>query len=212
MKIYEFRRAPNPRRVQMFLAEKKIEVETIQINVRSGENRESNYLSINPKSGVPALQLDDGTVITESMAICRYFDAIQPEPFLFGESAEEKGLVEMWNRKIEIEGMNPVGEGLRNSSEAFKDKAVPDPRVTKQIPELAERGIMLANRFLDDINKKLKQSQYVAGDNFSMADINLFVLLDFASWIKDIPTEDHGSLIKWKELVSSRESAKIFES
>ena len=178
MKIYEFRRAPNPRRVQMFLAEKNIDVEYVQVIVRNGENRESDYLNINPKSGVPALQLDNGNVISESMAICRYFDAIQPEPFLFGETPEEKGLVEMWNRKIEIEGMNPVGECLRNSSEAFKDRAVPDPRVTKQIPELADRGSMLANRFLDDINERLSKNKYVAGENFSMADINLYVFLD----------------------------------
>tara|TARA_Y100001936_G_scaffold253149_1_gene316076 strand:+ start:10371 stop:11009 length:639 start_codon:yes stop_codon:yes gene_type:complete len=212
MKIYEFRRAPNPRRVQMFLVEKNIDIEYVQVNVRNGENRESEYLAINPKSGVPALQLDNGNVISESMAICRYFDAIQPEPFIFGNSPEERGLVEMWNRKIEIEGMNPVGECLRNSSEAFKDKAVPDPRVTKQIPELAERGKMLGNRFLGDIDKKLSESKYVTGENFSMADINLYVFLDFASWIKVIPNDEHQNLLKWKELVSKRESAKVFES
>ena len=212
MRIYEFKRAPNPKRVQMFLSEKKIDIEYVQVNVRSGENRESNYLSINPKSGVPALQLDNGVIISESMAICRYFDAIQPEPYLFGETPEERGLVEMWNRRIEIEGINSVGDCLRNSSEAFKDKAVPDPRVTQQIPELAERGRMLANRFLDDINNKLKNSEYVAGNQFSMADINLFVLLDFASWIKVTPTNNHVNLIKWKEVVSSRESAKVFEN
>ncbi|PPR16492.1 MAG: hypothetical protein CFH33_00635 [Alphaproteobacteria bacterium MarineAlpha9_Bin3] len=212
MKIYEFRRAPNPRRVQMFLVEKNIDIEYVQVNVRNGENRESEYLAINPKSGVPALQLDNGNVISESMAICRYFDAIQPEPFIFGNSPEERGLVEMWNRKIEIEGMNPVGECLRNSSDAFKDKAVPDPRVTKQIPELAERGKMLGNRFLGDIDKKLSESKYVTGENFSMADINLYVFLDFASWIKVIPNDEHQNLLKWKELVSKRESAKVFES
>lgn len=212
MKIYEFRRAPNPRRVQMFLVEKNIDIEYVQVNVRNGENRESEYLAINPKSGVPALQLDNGNVISESMAICRYFDAVKPEPFIFGNTPEERGLVEMWNRKIEIEGMNPVGECLRNSSEAFKDRAVPDPRVTKQIPELAIRGSMLANRFLDDIDKKLSESEYVAGKNFSMADINLYVFLDFASWVKVIPNDDHKNLIKWRELVSKRESAKVFES
>ncbi len=212
MKIYEFRRAPNPRRVQMFLVEKNIDIEYVQVNVRNGENRESEYLAINPKSGVPALQLDNGNVISESMAICRYFDAVKPEPFIFGNTPEERGLVEMWNRKIEIEGMNPVGECLRNSSEAFKDRAVPDPRVTKQIPELAIRGSMLANRFLDDIDKKLSESEYVAGKNFSMADINLYVFLDFASWVKVIPNDDHKNLLKWKESVSKRESAKVFES
>ena len=212
MKIYEFRRAPNPRRVQMFLAEKKIEIEYIQVDVTKGENRESDYLSINPKGGVPALELDDGMIITESMAICRYFDALQPKPYLFGETPEEKGSIEMWNRKIEIEGMNAIGDCLRNSSEAFKDRAVADPRVTKQIPELAERGKMLANRFLDDINNKLKISKYVAGEDFSMADINLFVLLNFASWVKVIPTENHENLITWKESVNTRESAKVFES
>ena len=212
MKIYEFRRAPNPRRVQMFLTEKNIDVEYVQVNVRNGENRESDYLNINPKSGVPALQLDNGNVISESMAICRYFDAIQPEPYLFGETPEEKGLVEMWNRKIEIEGMNPVGECLRNSSEAFKDRAVPDPRVTKQIPELAERGSMLANRFLGDINERLSKNKYVAGENFSMADINLYVFLDFASWVKVKPTDEHTDLLKWKDLIDTRESSKVFEN
>ena len=212
MKIYEFKRAPNPRRVQMFLAEKNIQVEYVQVDVRNGENRESDYLEINPKSGVPALQLDNGNVISESMAICRYFDAIQPEPYLFGETPEEKGLVEMWNRKIEIEGMNPVGECLRNSSEAFKDRAVPDPRATKQIPELAERGSMLANRFLGDINERLSKNKYVAGENFSMADINLYVFLDFASWVKVIPTDEHTDLLRWKDLIDTRESSKVFES
>ena len=212
MKIYEFRRAPNPRRVQMFLAEKNIDVEYVQVNVRNGENRESDYLNINPKSGVPALQLDNGNVISESMAICRYFDAIQPEPYLFGETPEEKGLVEMWNRKIEIEGMNPVGECLRNSSEAFKDRAVPDPRITKQIPELAERGSMLANRFLGDINERLSKNKYVAGENFSMADINLYVFLDFASWVKVKPTDEHTDLLRWKDLIDTRESSKVFEN
>ena len=212
MKIYEFRRAPNPRRVQMFLTEKNIDVEYVQVNVRNGENRESDYLNINPKSGVPALQLDNGNVISESMAICRYFDAIQPEPYLFGETPEEKGLVEMWNRKIEIEGMNPVGECLRNSSEAFKDRAVPDPRVTKQIPELAERGSMLANRFLGDINERLSKNKYVAGENFSMADINLYVFLDFASWVKVKPTDEHTDLLRWKDLIDTRESSKVFEN
>jgi len=212
MKIYEFRRAPNPRRVQMFLVEKNIDIEYVQVNVRNGENRESEYLAINPKSGVPALQLDNGNVISESMAICRYFDAVKPEPFIFGNTPEERGVVEMWNRKIEIEGMNPVGECLRNSSEAFKDRAVPDPRVTKQIPELAIRGSMLANRFLDDIDKKLSESEYAAGKNFSMADINLYVFLDFASWVKVITNDDHKNLLKWKESVSKRESAKVFES
>ncbi len=212
MKIYEFRRAPNPRRVQMFLAEKKIDIEYVQVNVRAGENRENNYLNINPKSGVPALQLDNGTVISESMAICRYFDALQPEPYIFGETPEQRGLVEMWNRKVEIEGMNPIGECLRNSSEAFIDRAVADPRATKQIPDLAVRGSMLGNRFLDDMNKRLEETKYVAGSNFSMADINLYVFLDFASWVKVIPNENHKNIIKWKELVSSRESTKVFEN
>ena len=212
MKIYEFKRAPNPRRVQMFLAEKNIQVEYVQVDVRNGENRENDYLEINPKSGVPALQLDNGNVISESMAICRYFDAIQPEPFLFGETPEQKGLVEMWNRKIEIEGMNPVADCLRNSSEAFKDRAVPDPRITKQIPELAERGSMLANRFLGDINERLSKNKYVTGENFSMSDINLYVFLDFASWVKVKPTDEHTDLLRWKDLIDTRESSKVFEN
>ena len=212
MKIYEYKIAPNPLRVQMFLSEKDINVETVQVDVRNGENRKEEYLSINPKGGVPSLALDDGTVITESIAICRYFEAIKPEPSLFGNTPEEKGLIEMWSRRTDIEGISSVADALRNFSENFKDRAVPDPRETKQIPELAKRGVMLANRYLDDANEKLEKSEYLAGDKFSMADINLYVLLYFANWVKVKPKKEHTNLIRWKELVSKRESAKVFEN
>ena len=212
MKIYEYKIAPNPLRVQMFLSEKDINVETIQVDVRNGENRKEEYLSINPKGGVPSLALDDGTVITESIAICRYFEAIKPEPSLFGNTPEEKGLIEMWSRRTDIEGISSVADALRNFSENFKDRAVPDPRETKQIPELAKRGVMLANRYLDDANEKLEKSEYLAGDKFSMADINLYVLLYFANWVKVRPTDEHTDLLRWKDLIDTRESTKVFEN
>ena len=211
MKLYEYKAAPNPLRVQMFLVEKDINVDTIQIDVRSGENRKEKYLTINPKGGVPSLELDNGTIITESLAICRYFEALQPDPPLFGKNPEENGLIEMWQRKTDIEGISSVGDALRNFSENFKDRAVADPRETKQIPELAERGVMLANRFLGDANNQLAKYEYLAGDNFSMADINLYVLLYFANWVKVKPTEEHSGLIRWKELIDKRESTKVFE-
>jgi len=211
MKLYEYKAAPNPLRVQMFLVEKGINVDTIQIDVRSGENRKEKYLTINPKGGVPSLELDNGTIITESLAICRYFEALQPDPPLFGKNPEENGLIEMWQRKTDIEGISSVGDALRNFSENFKDRAVADPRETKQIPELAERGVMLANRFLGDANNQLGKCEYLAGDNFSMADINLYVLLYFANWVKVKPTEEQSGLIRWKELIDKRESTKVFE-
>jgi len=211
MKLYEYKAAPNPLRVQMFLAEKGITIETIQIDVRSGENRKEKYLSINPKGSVPSLELDNKTIITESIAICRYFEAVQPEPALFGKTAEEKGLIEMWQRKTDIEGITSVGDALRNFSENFKDRAVADPRETKQIPELAKRGVILANRYLDDANTQLSKTEYLAGNSFSMADINLYVMLYFANWVKVQPSEEHTNLLRWKDLISKRESINVFE-
>jgi glutathione S-transferase len=137
MKLYDFAPAPNPRRVRIFLAEKGIEVPTEQVDLRARAQHEPAFVARNPSATVPVLELDDGTCISESVAICRYFEALQPEPPLMGEGAREQALVEMWQRRMEIDGMMAAGEAFRNATPGFKDRALAGTAPVAQIAELA---------------------------------------------------------------------------
>ncbi len=208
MKLYDFELAPNPRRVRMYLAEKGIEVPTVQVNLRQGEQFREDFKAGNPTLIVPALVLDDGTLVTETMAICRYFEAVQPNPPLFGSTPREQALVEMWSRRAELEGFLAVAEALRNSLERFKDRALPGPRNYSQIPALVERGKARVRAFFDDLDRRLADSAYVAGETFSVADITAFVTVEFAGWVEEKPRAEHRHLGRWHALVAARPSAK----
>ena len=208
MKLYDFELAPNPRRVRMYLAEKSIEVPTEQVNLRQGQQFHEGFKAENPTLIVPALVLDDGTLITETMAICRYFEAEHPSPSLFGTSPREQALVEMWSRRAELEGFLAVAEALRNSLERFKDRALPGPRNYAQIPALVERGKARVQAFFDDLDRRLADSPYVAGEGFSVADITAFVTVEFAGWVEEKPREEHRHLKRWHALIAARPSAK----
>lgn len=208
MKLYDFAPAPNPRRVRIFLAEKGIPVETVQINLRSREHFEDSFKAKVPQVIVPCLELDDGTILTESMAICRYFEAVQPQPALFGKSPLEIGTIEMWNRRVELDGILAAADALRNSAERMKDRGATGPVNYPQIPELAARGKARAAAFFDVLDERLAKSTYVAGDAYSMADINALVMVDFAGWVDVKPTAAQRNLARWHTLVSARPSAK----
>ena len=208
MKLYDFELAPNPRRVRMYLAEKGISVPTVQVNLRQGEQFREDFRAENPTLIVPALLLDDGRLITETMAICRYFEAVQPQPPLFGDTPRAQALVEMWSRRAELEGFLAVAEALRNSLERFKDRALPGPRNYAQIPALVERGKARVQAFFDDLEQRLADSPYVAGETFSVADITAFVTVEFAGWVEEKPREEHQHLRRWHALVAARPSAK----
>ena len=208
MTLYDFAPAPNPRRVRIFLAEKGIQVETVQVNLRSREHFDDAFRGKVPQLIVPALELDDGTILTESTAICHYFEALQPQPALFGKSPLEVGTIEMWNRRIEIDGFLAAADALRNSSERMKDRAVAGPVNYAQIPELAQRGKARAAAFFDVLDERLAKSTYVAGDAYSMADINALVMVDFSGWVDVKPTPAQTHLARWHALVSARPSAK----
>ena len=207
MKLYDMRVAPNPRRVRVYLAEKGIEVPRVEINIRAGENLQPAFLAINPRGVLPTLELDDGTVIDESTAICRYFEALQPEPALFGRTALEVAQVESWNRRVEFDAGQAVIDAFRNSYPPYADRAVPGRSGTPAIPALVERGQARLAEFFPFIDARLAQSEFVAGDAFSFADISLLCITDFARALKMAVPEDMPHFQRWHATVSARPSA-----
>src|SRR5215475_6687114 len=173
MKLYDGGRAPNPRRVRIFLAEKGIEIPLETIDLSALEHKTEAFAAINPLQRLPALELDDGTVITESIAICRYFEGLRPEPPLFGRGALEEALVEMWNRRMDLHLLSTVSNVFRHSHPAMKHLEVP------QLPEWAEVNKPRVMEFLGILNEELADQLYVVGDHFSVADITGLVAIDF---------------------------------
>ncbi len=209
MKLYDMGLAPNPRRVRIFLAEKGISVETQEIDIPSGGNLAPEFLAVNPRGVVPTLVLDDGSILDESMAICRYFEVLHPEPPLFGRTAIEQATIESWQRQCEFDGMFSVAAIFRNRAPHFKMRAVPGatPPIA-QSAELAERGGVLTAHFLDRLETRLRASPFVGGDAYSVADITAMVVLDFARWVKVQVPEGNAATLAWYAAVSARPSAK----
>jgi len=201
MKLYDSAFAPNPRRVRIFLAEKGISVPTEQVDIAKAANRQPGYLAKNPLGGIPILELDDGTVIAESVAICRYFEETQPSPPLMGTDAKDRALVEMWQRRMEFEIALPIMQVFRNTHAFFKGR----------IPQVAEYGEVCrkaAESRLRWMDEELAGRDFVAGERYSIADITLLVGIDFGrpSNIRIAP--EQKNLQRWHDAVSSRPSAK----
>lgn len=199
--------APSPRRVRVFLAEKGIEIPRVEINIRAGENLEPAFLAVNPRGVLPTLQLEDGTVIDESVAICRYFEELRPDPPLMGRTALEKALTECWLRRVEFDAGQPVMDAFRNSYPPYAERAVPGKAGTRAIPELAERGKARLAEFYTFIDRRLAESEYVAGPVFSIADIALLCIADFARAVKLPPPDGLEHFARWHAAVSARPSA-----
>ncbi|MDB2584690.1 glutathione S-transferase [Alphaproteobacteria bacterium] len=206
--FYDYAAAPSPRRARIFLAEKGIEVENVQIDMGTAEQLSEAYRQINPACTVPALKLEDGTVLTENMGIAAWAEAVQPKPALLGETPTEKGLVSTWNAKVEFEGLFAIAEILRNTSKGMKDRATTGPVNYPQIPELAERGQQRLGHFFNTLNDRLEGREFVAIDRFSLADISALVVVDFAKWVRVEPAPEHTNIHKWYAAVSSRPSTK----
>lgn len=207
MKLYDMRVAPNPRRVRIFLAEKGIEVPCVEINIRAGENLTPEFRAVNPRGVLPTLQLEDGTVIDESTAICRYFEELQPDPPLMGRTPLEKATIECWTRRVEFDAGQPVMDAFRNSFPPYAERAVPGRSGLKAIPELVERGKARLEDFYAFIDPRLAESEYVAGPAFSIADITLLCIADFARAVKLPTPEGREHFARWHAQVSARPSA-----
>ncbi|MEQ8823157.1 MAG: glutathione S-transferase family protein [Filomicrobium sp.] len=208
MKLYEFNPAPNPRRVRMFLAEKGIKVDMEQVDIFKGENLSPEYRAINPRGMIPTLVFDDGSFIDETMAICRYFEAEQPEPSLFGKTPREQGAVESWVRRIEHDGIAQAAYVIRNSNPAFENRGVAGLDDCPQIPDLVERGRKGLTKFFKTLDDQLAKNEFIAGSNYSAADINALCAVDFAEFVGVTVPEDLTHLSAWRQKVTARESSK----
>jgi glutathione S-transferase len=202
MKLYDGGRAPNPRRVKIYLAEKGLTVPMEQVDLGQMAQKSPEFTAINPLQRVPALQLDDGTIITESIAICRYFEALNPEPPMFGQGAQDIAIVEMWQRRVELHLLMQVAHVFRNSHPAMKEMEVP------QVPAWAEANKPRVMEFLTLLDRGLKDRRFVEGDRYTVADITALVGIDFMKPAKLIVPDELTGLKRWHAEVSARPSAK----
>jgi glutathione S-transferase len=209
MKFYDCGTAPSPRRARIYIAEKGLDIETIEVDLRNGEQMSPAFRAINSNCTVPVLVLDDGSTLTSTAGIRNYLEAAHPEPSLTGISAAEKGRVADIQWRVEMEGMLAMSEALRNSAPRMKERALTGAVDYEQIPALAERGKVRVQHFLDGVDALIGDKPFAAGDNYSVADIDLLVVIDFASWIKLGLPEGASNARRWHEAVSARPSAKL---
>ncbi len=204
--FYDFQRAPSPRRARIVLAEKGIAHEMRSVDLGTAEQLSDAYRAINPACTVPALVLDDGTVLTDNAGIAAWAEGIQPNPPLLGTTPTEKAAVASWNSKIEGECFAAIAEVLRNTSKGMVDRALPGPNNYPQIPELAERGRARLIHFLDRFEEHMHGRDWVATDSFSLADITAGVALDFAGWVKVEVNAGRPAVAAWREKLAQRPS------
>jgi glutathione S-transferase len=208
MKFYDCAVAPSPRRVRVFVAEKGITLPTIQVDLRKGEQFGEAFRAINPDCTVPVLELDDGRRLTDSVGICLYLEEMHPQPPLLGVDAADRAIVAEWQRRAERDGFSAVAEAFRNSTPAFKTRALPGADDYAQIPALVERGRARTQAFFKLMNARLAEREFVAGERYTIADITAMIAVDFAGWIKLTIPDDCPHLRRWHQAVAARPSAK----
>ncbi len=209
MIFYDCLTAPSPRRARIFLHEKQAPHEVVNIDLTKAEQLSDEFKLINPSCTVPVLKLDDGTLLTENSGIAAYLESAFPNPPLLGSTSAEKGLVAAWNSQIEFQGLYAVAEALRNSSPMMKGRAITGANNYDQIPELAERGKARLSVFFDKLDARLAGREFIAIDDFSIADISAVVAVDFARIIKMKPQDHHKNILRWRSDLSDRPSLSV---
>jgi len=211
MKLYDCKMAPNPRRVRIFIAEKGLQIPAVEVSIVDGENLKPDYLKVNPRGLLPVLELDDGTRLDETQAICRYLEETHPEPNLMGRTTLERAQIESWQRHMEFDGMTAVSEVIRNSIPVFSSRGLPGvTQPVAAIPALVERGTQSVKRFYDRLEQRLKESEYVGGSRFSIADITALCVVDVAKNRINLPIPaENKQTQRWYEAVAARPSAKV---
>ena len=201
MKLYDAKSAPNPRRARIFIAEKGLDIPTVQVDLNGKENHSPEFRAKNPLGGVPVLELDDGTCIAESVAICRYLEGVKPEPPLMGTNPKDRAIVEMWQRRMELEIFQPIANVFVHTHEWFKGRRA-------QVPEYGEacrKHVLSRMPWLDEV---LATRPYVAGDRYTIADITALCGVDWGRVTNTRIPAVCTNLLRWHELVSGRASAK----
>ena len=202
VRLYNHSQAPNPRRVRIFAAEKGIELSLEDVDVLAGQSRTPEFLAKNSSGGVPVLELDDGSYLSESVAICRFLEGLHPEPNLLGRDLREQAEIEMWNRRMELELFAAIGRTIQNTSPIFQGRF-------KQFPDYGEAQRIVVYQRLERMDRELNGHQFVAGDRFTIADITALVAIDIGGRLADIKiAPELAHLIRWHQMVSSRPSAK----
>ncbi len=207
--LYDCATAPSPRRARILLAEKGVAHATVNVDLAKGEQLGEAYRAINPLCTVPALQLDDGSILTDNAGIAAYVEARFPEPPLLGTSPADKAEIASWNWRAEFEGLMAIAEALRNSSPHMVNRALPGPVDYPQIPELAQRGVARLQQFLNHLDARLAGRDSVAASGFSIADITAAVAVDFARIVRVKPGEQHPNLNRWRAKIADRPAFKL---
>jgi len=207
--LYDCATAPSPRRARILLAEKGVAHDTVQVDLKSGEQLGEAYRRINPQCTVPALRTDEGLLLADNAAITAYVEARYPEPPLLGATPAEKAEIASWNWRVEFEGLLAIAEALRNSSPAMANRALPGAVDYPQIPALAERGLARVANFFALLNERLADRDYIAAGRFSVADITAVVAVDFARVVKQKPGDQHPHLLRWRAAMAQRPSMAL---
>jgi glutathione S-transferase len=207
--LYDCATAPSPRRARILLAEKGIAHETVQVDLRTGEQMGAAYRLVNPHCTVPALQTGEEGLLTDNAGIAAWLEARFPEPALLGVTPAEKAAVASWNWRIEFEGLQAIAEALRNGSPAMAGRALPGPVDYAQIPALAERGRARVQKFFEALNDHLAGRDFVATARFSVADIGAVVAVDFARVVRVKPGDEHPHLLRWRAGMALRPSMSL---
>ena len=207
--LYDCSTAPSPRRARILLAEKAVRHDTVQVDLRAGEQLGDAFRRINPHCTVPVLRTDDGLLLTDNAAIAAWLEARFPEPALLGQTPREKAEIASWNWRIEFEGLMAIAESMRNSAPALAARALPGPVNYAQIPELAQRGLARLRQFFVDLNDRLEGRDFVAADRFSVADVTAVVAVDFARVVKVKPGEQHPHVQRWRAAMAARPSMSL---
>ena len=210
MKLYDFELEPNAQRVRVFLAEKGLEVPTEQLNVRDDDQFVEPFTSMNPFHCVPFLELDDGTVIAESMSICRYLEELNPKPALFGRTAEERAVVDMWLRRFELDAFIPMLHAVRNHVPMFAGRVVPGTRTDlPQLPVMVTRGKEMMEVFLARVEPHMAQNEFIAGPDFTIADITGYFTVRMTNALEMDLTTSYPAVTAWFAKVSQRPAFQL---
>ena len=207
--LYDCSTAPSPRRARILLAEKGVAHETVEIDLRRGEQLGDAFRAVNPQCTVPVLRSDDGLLLTDNAAITAWLEARFPEPPVLGVTPAEKAEIASWTWRVEFEGLLAIAEAMRNSAPAMAERALAGPVNYAQIPELAQRGQARARQFFATLNERLAGRDFLATDRFSVADITAVVAVDFARVIKLRVDEQVPELQRWRAGMARRPSMTL---